>query len=148
MNINPIVASNSTTQARPLAHVQPTLHGDMKSGYLTTADIALIKAATNTEFNWPPGEGEGAPEAAFELAMLRHRQMLNGSALAELKATDLVALRRAGIINQEFLTNALDYLRSGDKGTDTTERTDLTRRDGHGPTIQSGTIAPDGSVYL
>src|SRR3954463_6470961 len=120
MNITPLGVSGSTMHARPVGYVRPTMHGDMFSGYLTTADIALIKAATNTEFNWPPGEGEGAPEAAFELAMLRHGQMLNGAVLAELKATDLVALRRAGIINQEFLTNALDYLRSGEKGTDTT----------------------------
>lgn len=148
MEINRIVVSNSAIHAQPSAHVRPTLHGDMSSGYLTDADIALIEAATNTEFNWPPGEGEGAPQAAFDLGMLRYRQMLEGSVIAELKAADLVSLRRAGVIDQEFLTNALEFLRSGGKDTDTSGRTDLTRAEPFAQPKQPGTIAVDGSVYL
>lgn len=148
MEVNRIVVSNSAIHAQPSAHVRPTLHGDMSRGYLTDADIGLIKAATNTQFNWPPGEGEGAPQAAFDLGMLRYRQMLEGSKIAELKAADLGTLRRAGVIDQEFLTNALEFLRSGGKDNDTNGRTNLTQPEPFAQPKQAGTVAADGSVYL
>ncbi|WP_372697386.1 hypothetical protein [Arthrobacter sp. JSM 101049] len=114
---------------------------------LTNSDIALIKAATHTEFNWPPAVGEGAPQAAFDLSMVRLRQMQQGSVIAEFTAKDLANLRRAGLVDADFLQGAIEYLKGCGRDDDRTAGsssqappTDLTRA--------SGTVAQDGAVYL
>lgn len=40
-------------------------------GPLTSSDLKLLKGATGQDFTWPPEEGEGAPAAAFDLALKR-----------------------------------------------------------------------------
>lgn len=97
----------------------------------------MIKAATTTEFNWPPGDGEGAPQSAFDLSMLRLRQ-IQGSMIADFTAQDLGALRRSGLVDTDFLDNALDYLTKRSEHDDTglsawskAPPEDLTRKPGN-----------------
>lgn len=148
MNISSLAPSGGLSHALSQTFSISQMRGDLSAGgFLTDSDIALIKAATNTEFNWPPGEGEGAPQAAFDLSMLRLRQMQQGSVIADFNAQDLAALHRSGLIDADFLANALEYLAKGGEHSDTGEsalskapREDLTRK--------SGTMGKDGSFYL
>jgi hypothetical protein len=145
MKITPIIPAGEGQLAISSARVRPAMLDFSGShGPLLMSDKAMIEAATGTIFNWPPKEGEGAPQAAFDLALMRARQMAEGSVLADITATDLDTLRNAGILDEKFVSKALDYLATGSKDNDTAGRHDLRR--GAAPT--SGTVASDGSIYM
>lgn len=128
--------------------VSSHMRGNLSTGeFLTNSDIAMIKAATNTEFNWPPAAGEGAPQAAFDLNMLRLRQMQQGSVIADFTAQDLAALRRSGLIDTDFLTNALDYLsKRGQNGDNSQSAPSKAPLEDLNP--KSGTVTKDGYMFL
>lgn len=117
-----------------------------KHGLLLDSDVALIQAATNTIFNWPPREGELVPVSAIELAAWRQRQSIEGSALEKITATDLDALLQQGIIDEVFAMKAKEYLASGDKDNSAAGRTDLRVQAPHRP--EAGTVMPDGSIFM
>lgn len=149
MKINPIVPPSGLMQTVSRTLTRPVMHSG-PGGMLSDSDIAFIKAATHTEFNWPPGDGEGFPEAAFELAVVRMRQAAANSMIGQITAKDLIAMGRSGDLNPEFVSMALDYLdnlATAGQDSDTAERTDLrVRRPESTPT--SGSSASDGSSYL
>jgi hypothetical protein len=146
VTINSLPPSGGFLRAMAQSFATSQLRGDLSAGgFLTDSDIALIKAATNTEFNWPPADGEGAPQAAFDLSMLRLRQMQQGSMIADFTAQDLAALRRAGLIDADFFTNAVDYLSKRGRHADGPVQDEAPPMD---LTRKSGTTAPDGSVFL
>lgn len=148
MNINSMGPTSGLPGAASPSFVTPQMRGKSSAGeFLTKSDVAMVKAATNTEFNWPPAVGEGAPQAAFDLNMLRLRQMQQGSVIADFTAQDLASLRRSGLIDSSFLSNALDYLskpgqhRENSQGASSTAPSqDLT----HAP----GTVTKDGYMFL
>ena len=51
---------------------------------------------------------------AYDLAMARQRQAAEGTPWHKLSSSDLHDLRRQGVISQDFLDKALDYLSKGD----------------------------------
>lgn len=59
MKINPIVVPSGLMQTVSRTLTRPVMHSG-PGGMLSDSDIAFIKAATHTEFNWPPGDGEGS----------------------------------------------------------------------------------------
>jgi hypothetical protein len=148
VNINSMAPTSRLLGAASPSLMTPPMRGDSSAGeFLTKSDIAMIKAATNTDFNWPPAIGEGAPQAAFDLNMLRLRQMQQGSVIADFTAQDLSSLRRSGLIDSGFLSNALDYLskpgqhRENSQGASSTApRQDLTHK--------VGTVTMDGYMFL
>ena len=117
-----------------------------KHGILLESDIAMIQAATNTIFNWPPRQGELVPLSAIELAAWRQRQSIEGSALGKITATDLDALVQQGIIDEVFATKTKEYLANGEQDNSTAGRTDLRVQALNRP--QPGTVMPDGSIYM
>jgi len=148
MQINSITNSgNGALQAFSGKVSAGQMHGSWdKGGVLFDSDIAMLKAVTNTEFDWPPKEGGGAPQAAFDLAAWRQDQMNKGSALGKITATDLDALVRRGILDADFAAKAKEYLANGEKSPSTTAPTDLRINALGRP--QPGTIGPDGSIYM
>jgi hypothetical protein len=85
----------------------------------------MIRAATGMDFTWPPADGQGVPEVALEIAAWRTRQAAAGLPWnKDLKPADLQALHRLGIVSQDFLDKALDYL-SQSKGPDSDGPTSL-----------------------
>ena len=119
---------------------------EAKHGILLESDIAMIQAATNTIFNWPPRQGELVPVSAIELAAWRQRQSIEGSALGKITATNLDALVQQGIIDEVFATKAKEYLANGEQDDSTAGRTDLRVQAPYRP--QPGTVMPDGSIYM
>ena len=80
------------------------------AGTLLKSDVALLRAATGVNFTWPPDEVTGAPQAAFDLALLRVRQASDGTPWRKLTPADVQDLHRMGILGQEVLDKALQYL--------------------------------------
>ena len=136
------IHSVSKLSARPLMH-----SGGPNLGILSDSDIAMIKAVTKTDFNWPPAEGEGFPQAAADLAMVRVRQRAENSTIGQLNAKNLLALGRVGDLDPEFVSKAIEYLKDG-QVSGTTERTDLRSRRPFESAPTSGERARDGSLYL
>ncbi len=116
-------------------------------GPLLASDVALIQAATNTKFNWPPIEGQGFPEAAFDLSVMRARQAAENVPMKALTANDLSTLRNAGIIDEQFFTKSIDYLKTGGRTDGSLSVIDLTVPRS-ATRIAPGTVAPDGSIYM
>ena len=148
MRINQIVA----TAPSPLAAAaRPTMHsgGPGIGGFLSDDDIDLIKQVTNTEFNWPPGAGEGIPLAAFELSAIRLDQMNRSMKVSPLTGEDLTALAASGRLGAEFVAKAMDHLDRGRPTQTGAPREDLRLAWADRPTRPtSGTVASDGSIYL
>lgn len=158
MKINPMVSPPSVTNAAFKALSRPEMHSDLARGFgpLSSNDVKMIEAATNTKFNWPPGEGEGFPQAADDLAMMRIRQSQEGSVYGDLTRADLTAAARKGIIDKNFLDQALDYLAKGssDAAAGGPPPTDLTKTSGITPTANKPVTPPpdtsrkDGAFYV
>lgn len=137
MNVQPLGSRS------PSIITQPSQWISSASGILSRKDIEVISAATGVDFTWPPQDGARVPEAAFMIANEHQRQMIAGSPLHELTANDIRDLGRRGIVDADFVAKAVAYLAKND-----------TARPTSGSAVEkptrptSGSVAPDGSVYL
>ena len=111
-----MLVSSAVPTSRPVsssAGRQVLFGGAIQSrvGPLLPSDVRLIRAATGVDFDWPQEDGKSVPEAALEIAAWRTRQAAAGLPWNKnLTPSDLQALHRLGIISQDFLDEALDYL--------------------------------------
>jgi hypothetical protein len=119
------------------------------TGMLLKSDVALIRKVTGSKFNWPPAEGELVPEVAFDIAMARVREESAGMPSNKLTPASLQNLKRMGVISQEFLDKAREYLRQT-TGDDSGGTASTTNTAGASTTNAAGcplaaSTAPSGS---
>lgn len=98
-------------------------------GPLTSSDLKLLKGATGQDFNWPPKEGEGAPAAAFDLALKRMDERARNLPWNKIGSAELAKLKQAGDVTEAFADAAEEYLRT-DKSTN-----------GVGPEVPAANVA-------
>jgi hypothetical protein len=139
MNVN---AAVSGTKGVAQVSARVTMHSDMARGYgpLSTADIKMIEAVTNTKFNWPPVEGQGFPLAALELSLYNVRRANEGFQPKAIESRDLAVLRAQGILSADFVEKAQNYLRKGGEDSESTSALDLRKAQ---PFKRD-----DGSIYM
>lgn len=96
---------------------------DSSWGPLTSSDLKLLKGATGQDFNWPPKEGEGAPQAAFDLALARMDERARNLPWNKIGSAELARLQQVGAISEAFAEAAQEYLRTGKSAPDASPQT-------------------------